>query len=75
MHATEHGFFALYDLTVAALIHFTTTVSANVEARLNGNTDQISETLEQASTELLALFREFKNLFFFLAYGLVRVFH
>ena len=71
MHAAERGFFAIDDLAVAALVHFAAAVSANVEAGLNGYADQVSETLEQTSAELLAFFREFKDFFLFLAYRFV----
>jgi len=75
MRTAEFCLFAIYDLTVAALIHFAAAVSADVEAGFNGDADQVSETLEQASAEFLSFFCEFKDLFLLLAHWLVQMFH
>jgi hypothetical protein len=75
MHTAERCLFAVYDLAVAALVHFAAAVSTNVEAGFNGDADQISETLEQANAEFFAFFRQLKHLSLLLAHWLVRMFH
>ena len=75
MRATERGFFTLNDLAVTALVHFAAAVSTDVEAGLNSNADQVSETLEQAGAEPSSFLCEFEDLFLFLAHMLELVRH
>ena len=75
MHATEGGFFSADDFAVASFVDFAAAMSTNVEARLNGDGDEIGETLEKTSAELSAFLGEFENFPFLLTHGLNRVFH